>query len=66
MFYYISEYMKWLVKKPEPKPSPLEISLSETIRKRAEEQNSILERKIDEIAVPPESPAKNVDKDFFE
>ncbi len=63
MFYYISEYMKWLVRKPEPKPSPQELALSELIKKRAEEQNAIIERKKDD---PPEPPAKVAEKDFFE
>lgn len=63
MFYYISEYMKWLVRKPEP---TLEVALSETIRKRAEEQNAIIERKKDEIADVNVTPAKIVEKDFFE
>jgi hypothetical protein len=58
--------MKWLVKKPEPKPSPLEVALSETIRKRAEEQNAIIERKKDEIADANVTPAKIAEKDFFE
>lgn len=63
MFYYISEYMKWLVRKPEPKPLPEELALSELIKKRAEEQNAIIERKKDD---PPEPPAKVAEKDFFE
>ena len=63
MFYYISEYMKWLVRKPEPKPSTQELALSELIKKRAEEQNAIIERKKDD---PPEPPAKVAEKDFFE
>ena len=63
MFYYISEYMKWLVRKPEPKPLPQELALSELIKKRAEEQNAIIERKKDD---PPEPPAKVAEKDFFE
>ena len=63
MFYYISEYMKWLVRKPEPKPSPQELALSELIKKRAEEQNAVIERKKDD---PPEPPAKVAEKDFFE
>lgn len=63
MFYYISEYMKWLVRKPEPKPLPQELALSELIKKRAEEQNAVIERKKDD---PPEPPAKVAEKDFFE
>jgi hypothetical protein len=55
--------MKWLVRKPEP---TLEVALSETIRKRAEEQNAIIERKKDEIADVNVTPAKIVEKDFFE
>lgn len=63
MFYYISEYMKWLVRKPEPKPLPQELALSELIKKRAEEQNAVIERKKDD---PPEPPAKVAEKDLFE
>jgi hypothetical protein len=55
--------MKWLVRKPEPKPLPEELALSELIKKRAEEQNAIIERKKDD---PPEPPAKVAEKDFFE
>jgi hypothetical protein len=55
--------MKWLVRKPEPKPCPQELALSELIKKRAEEQNAIIERKKDD---PPEPPAKVAEKDFFE
>lgn len=68
MFYYISEYLKWLTKKPtEPKPSPQEITLSELIKKRAEEQNAIIERKKEEDADPAcPAPAKVAEKDFFE
>jgi hypothetical protein len=58
--------MKWLIRKPEPKPSTEELALSEIIRKRAEEQNAILERKKDEIADPNVTPAKVAEKDFFE
>lgn len=63
MFYYISEYMKWLVRKPEPEPKPQsqEFALSELIRKRAEEQNAVMDRKKEE-----EAPAKVAEKDFFE
>lgn len=65
MFYYISEYLKWLQKKPEPKlepkPQSQEIILSELIRKRAEEQNAVIDRKKEE-----EVPAKVAEKDFFE
>jgi len=66
MFYYISEYLKWFKKwKPaEPQPTPQEITLSELIKKRAEEQNAIIERKKEEDAVP--APAKVAEKDFFE
>jgi hypothetical protein len=55
--------MKWLVRKPEPKPSPQELALSELIKKRAEEQNAVIERKKDD---PPEPPAKVAEKDLFE
>jgi len=69
MFYYISEYMKWLVRKPEPEPKPQsqEFALSELIRKRAEEQNAIIERKKEEETdTTGTAPAKVVEKDFFE
>jgi hypothetical protein len=68
MFYYIAEYLKWITGRPlsAPKPSSEEHALSEIIRKRAEEQNAIIERKKDENVVPPEPPAKVAEKDFFE
>ena len=65
MFYYIAEYLKWITGRPlsVPKPSSEELALSELIKKRAEEQNAIIERKKDD---PPEPPAKVAEKDFFE
>ena len=68
MFYYVAEYLKWITSRPlsVPKPSSDELALSELIKKRAEEQNAIIERKKDENVVPPEPPAKVAEKDFFE
>jgi len=52
MFYYISEWFKrttnWKKTKPEPEtPTEQVDSLGEIIRKRALEQNSIIDRKVD-------------------
>lgn len=55
MWYYLSEYFKWL--KGKPKPSPQEEALGEIIRRRAEEQKSVIER--EPIA---ENPTPEVDK----
>lgn len=66
MFYYISEYLKWISGRPlsVPKQTPEELALSEIIRKRAEEQNAIIERKKESDS--DVSPAKVAEKDFFE
>lgn len=66
MFYYIAEYLKWITGRPlsVPKETPRELALSEIIKKRAEEQNAIIERKKESDSYV--SPAKVAEKDFFE
>jgi hypothetical protein len=47
MFYYIGEYMKWFQRWRNPTPEPVTENvdeLGEIIRKRALEQNSIIDR----------------------
>jgi len=57
MWYYLPEWFKWF--KGKPAPSPQEEALSEIIKKRAEEQNAIIERQRAEES-------KVAEKDFFE
>jgi len=40
MFYYIPDWLKWFKRQPKPVPDPL----SEIIKKRALEQNAIIDR----------------------
>lgn len=63
MWYYLPEWFKWF--KGKPAPSPQEEALSEIIKKRAEEQNAIIERQRAEDAKKVEE-SKVAEKDFFE
>jgi hypothetical protein len=79
MWYYIPEWLKWW--KGKPKPSPQEEALSEIIKRKAEEQQAIIDRvRVAENPTPvirnylnaepepeskPSSP-KVAEKDFFE
>ena len=51
MFYYIPEWIKWWSKKPKPQPETKEDPLSAIIKKRAEEQNAIIDRPIEKVEV---------------
>lgn len=64
MWYYLPEWLKWF--KGKPKPTPEEQSLSEMIKRRAEEQKSVIERSIDDVKIEDIKGAKVVEKDFFE
>ena len=64
MWYYLPEWLKWF--KGKPKPTPEEQSLSEMIKRRAEEQKSVIERSIDDVKIEDIKEAKVVEKDFFE
>ena len=57
MWYYLPEWFKWW-KKGLPKETPQEEALSEIIKRRALEQNAIIERKAEEANV--------AEKDLFE
>jgi len=61
MWYYLPEWFKWW-KKGLPKETPQEEALSEIIKRRALEQNAIIERKKEETKVE----AKVAEKDLFE
>ena len=63
MWYYLPEWFKWW-KKGLPKETPQEEALSEIIKRRALEQNAIIERKAEESA--PAGEAKVAEKDLFE
>jgi len=63
MWYYLPDWFKWI--KGKPAPSPREEALSEIIKKRAEEQNAIIERQRAEDAKKVEE-SKVAEKDFFE
>jgi len=62
MWYYLPEWFKWW-KKGLPKETPQEEALSEIIKRRALEQNAIIERKKEEA---PAQEAKVAEKDLFE
>jgi len=66
MWYYLPEWFKWF--KGRPKPDPQEEALSEIIKRRAEEQNAVLERQKEEEAkkVEETQTGKVAEKDFFE
>ena len=61
MWYYIPDWFKWF--KGKPKPTPQEEALSEIIKRRALEQNAIIDRKKEEA---PAQEAKVAEKDLFE
>lgn len=73
MWYYLPEWFKWFKGKPKPTPEQQEEqSLSEMIKRRAEEQKAVLERKIDDVKLDetkghngPAAPSV-AEKDFFE
>lgn len=62
MWYYLPEWFKWW-KKGLPKETPQEEALSEIIKRRALEQNAIIERKAEEET---KVEAKVAEKDLFE
>lgn len=66
MWYYLPEWLKWF--KGKPKPTPEEQSLSEMIKRRAEEQQAVIERNIniDNVKIEDIKEAKVAEKDFFE
>jgi len=66
MWYYLPEWFKWW-KKGLPKETPQEEALSEIIKRRALEQNAIIERKAEEeTKVEATQTGKVAEKDFFE
>ena len=69
MWYYLPEWFKWW-KKGLPKETPQEEALSEIIKRRALEQNAIIERKKEEEEeakkVEATQTGKVAEKDFFE
>jgi hypothetical protein len=66
MWYYLPEWLKWF--KGKPKPSPQDEALGEIIRRRAEEQKSVIDREpVSENPTPEiEETPKVAEKDFFE
>jgi hypothetical protein len=69
MWYYIPDWFKWV--KGKPKPTPQEEALSEIIKRKAEQQQAVIDRiPVCEKPTPciEESmePAKVAEKDFFE
>ena len=64
MWYYLPEWLKWF--KGKPKPAPEEQSLSEMIKRRAEEQKAVIERRTEEVKIEDIKEAKVAEKDFFE
>jgi hypothetical protein len=71
MWYYLPEWLKWF--KGKPKPTPQEESMSEIIKRRAEQQKAIIDRiPVCENPTPcieenmNVEPAKVAEKDFFQ
>lgn len=64
MWYYLPEWLKfWKKRNAEPTQ---EEALSEIIKKRAEEQKAVIDRKKEEDAVEKSREGKVAEKDFFE
>jgi hypothetical protein len=66
MWYYLPEWLKWF--KGKPQPSPQDEALSEIIRRKAEEQKSVIDREPVCATPTPSTPdtSKVAEKDFFE
>ena len=66
MWYFLPEWIKfWKKRNAEPTQ---EEALSDIIKKRAEEQQSVIDRKVEELkeAVEKSREGKIAEKDFFE
>jgi hypothetical protein len=64
MWYFLPEWLKFW-KKWKASPPPEDLAISEIIRKRAEEQNAVIERKA-EVNIDDIKSQKVAEKDFFE